>query len=169
MSAIYPGSFDPVTNGHINIARRSAAILGRVVVAVLDNPRKTPLFSVKERVAMLRKVFFNDYNIEIESFSGLLADYAHKKDIHVIIRGLRGPEDLSKELPYSIWNQGLGLTKPVETIYFTAEPSLAHISSSIVKEVANYAYKNNRDDIFLASTIPPEVHAALKEKLQKSG
>ena len=167
MNAIYPGSFDPVTNGHINIARRSAAIMGHLIVAVLDNPHKKPLFSVTERVSMLRAVFSEDNNIQVDVFSGLLVDYARQKEINVIIRGIRGPEDLSKELPYAIWNRQLsaGLAQSVETLYFTAEPSLAHISGSIVKEVAAHIYQGGLDDTIIAPMVPPVVRAALREKL----
>ena len=167
MIAIYPGSFDPVTNGHINIARRAAAIMGHLVVAVLDNPHKKPLFSITERLGMLWDVFSSDSNIEVDAFTGLLVDYAKQKGAQVIIRGIRSPEDLSKELPYAIWNRQLssGLAQSVETLYFTAEPSLAHVSGSIVKEVAAHLYKDGLDDIILAPMVPPAVRAALREKL----
>ena len=170
MSAIYPGSFDPVTNGHINIARRSAGIMGRLVIAVLDNPHKKPLFSVCERVAMLREVFKGDGNIEVDTFSGLLVDYARKKGIQAIIRGIRGPEDLTKELPYAIWNRQLskGLAQSLETLYFTAEPELAHISGSIVREVAAHLYQGGPDDAILTPMVPPAVREALKGKFIKS-
>jgi len=166
MSVIYPGSFDPITNGHINIARRSAGVFGRVVVAVLNNPHKTPLFSVDERVAMLREVFCEDDSIEVDAFSGLLAKYAQEKGIYTIIRGLRGPDDLSKELPYAIWNRQLsnGLAKSLETVYFTAEPGYAHISGSIVKEVAAHIYPGAHDDEIIAQVVPPIVRTALRDK-----
>jgi len=159
MSAIYPGSFDPVTNGHIDIARRGAAIMGRLIVAVLDNPHKTPLFTVQERVDLLRKIFLEDSNIEVEAFSGLLVDYAKKKNIQAIIRGLRGSDDLAKEMPYGIWNRQLS-AEEVETIYLTAAPELAHISGSIVKEVAVY------DVMAIAPMVPPVVLNALNDKLR---
>jgi len=166
MNAIYPGSFDPVTNGHVNIARRSASIFGGLVVAVLDNPHKTPLFSVDERIAMLREVFKSDSNIEVDAFSGLLVKFAHKRDINVIIRGLRGSDDFSKELPYAIWNRQLsvGLAKSLETVYFTAEPKYTHISGSIVKEVAAHVYAGGHDDEIIAQAVPPAVRVALRDK-----
>ena len=166
ISAIYPGSFDPVTNGHVDIARRSAGIMGRLVIAVLDNPHKTPLFTVGERVAMLRETFSEDINIEVESFSGLLADYARKKSIKVIIRGLRSSEDFTKEQPYAIWNHQLsaGLAGSLETVYFTATPELAHISGSIVKEVAAHVYPGGLDDIIITQAVPPIVRTALRDK-----
>ena len=157
MSAIFPGSFDPVTLGHIDIARRSAAIMGRLLIAVLDNPQKSPLFSIHERVAMLDEYFKDDANIEVEAFSGLLVDYAASKGINVIIRGVRGPEDMSKELPYATWNRQISNTN-VETIYLPASPGLSHISSSIVKEVAAYDIKK------IADMVPPAVFAAFRAK-----
>ena len=170
MTAIYPGSFDPATNGHINIARRSVAIMGQLIIAVLDNPHKKPLFSVSERVALLREIFYDDKNIEVDAFSGLLVDYAKKRGVQAIIRGIRGPEDLAKELPYAIWNNKLstGLAQSVETLYFTAEPSLAHISGSIVKEVATHLFKDGRDDTLIAPMVPPQIRAALREKMEGS-
>jgi len=166
MSAIYPGSFDPVTNGHIDIARRSAKVMGRLVVAVLDNPHKNTLFSVSRRVDLLRDVFRDDDNIEVDAFSGLLAEYAQKRGIQAIIRGIRGPEDLVKEMPYAIWNSKLsqGLAHSTETLYFTAIPTLAHISSSIVKEAAAHIYKSRLDDAAIAQAVPLAVRKALKEK-----
>ena len=167
MSAIYPGSFDPVTNGHINIARRAASIMGHLVVAVLDNPDKTPMFSVSERLALLREVFSCDSNIEVDSFTGLLVDYARQRGIRAIIRGIRGPEDLAKELPYATWNRRLsqGLAQSAETLYFTAEPEFVYVSGSIVKEVAAHLYKDGLDDMILSPMVPPAVRAALRVKL----
>ncbi|MCL2360863.1 MAG: pantetheine-phosphate adenylyltransferase [Defluviitaleaceae bacterium] len=166
MSAIYPGSFDPVTYGHIDIARRSAKVFGRIIVAVLDNPDKTPLFDINERMALLREAFSQDTNIEVESFSGLLVDYAQQKGIGTIVRGLRGSEDIAKEMPYAIWNRKLSteLAIPVETVYFTAEPDLAHISSSIVKEVAAFVYPAGMSDTEITQAVPPIVCTALREK-----
>ena len=164
MNAIYPGSFDPVTNGHINIARRSSNVFERVIVAVLRSPNKTPLFSVDERVALLKEVFCEDKNIEVEAFSGLLADYANLKGINTIIRGLRNQDDFAKEQPYAIWNRQLSgdLT---ETLFLPAEPSLSHISGSIIREVAAHLYRGGHEDKILASMVPPTVLAALREKL----
>ena len=163
MNAIYPGSFDPVTNGHINIARRSAAVMGHLIVAVLDNPHKTPMFSVNERLSLLQEVFNRDSNIEVEAFSGLLADFARQKGIRAIVRGVRGPEDLANEQPYAVWNRHLGT---VETLYLSAEPNFAHISGSIVKEVASLLYSSGADDKVIAQMVPPAVRAALREKLK---
>ena len=170
MSAIYPGSFDPVTIGHIDIARRSAKVVGRLIVAVLDNPNKTPLFSLNQRAALLRDAFQNDGNIEVDVFSGLLAEYAQKKGIQLIIRGIRGPEDLAKEMPYATWNSAIakGLAHSAETLYFTAIPTLAHISSGIVKEAAAHIYPAGLDDGAIAQAVPPAVREALKAKFTKN-
>jgi len=165
MNVIFPGSFDPVTNGHINIARRSSNIFTRVIVAVLDNPYKTPLFSVDERVALLKEVFHEDKNIDVEAFSGLLVDYANRKGINNIIRGIRNQDDFTKEQPYAIWNRQLSKNL-TETIYLPAEPSLSHISGSIIREVATHLYNSRHEDKILASMVPPHVLAALGEKLK---
>jgi len=159
MSAIFPGSFDPVTLGHVDIARRAAGIFGSLVVAVLENPSKTPLFSIDERVALLNEVFNEDNNIEVEVFDGLLVDFAKQKGIETIIRGLRTPEDFSREMPYAVWNHRLA---NVETVYLTANPELMHVSSSIVKEVAAHSCPDE-----IARTIPPAVLKALKHKYYK--
>jgi len=166
MSAIYPGSFDPVTNGHIDIAQRSAKVMGHLIIAVLDNPHKKPLFSVNERVDMLRHVFANDNNIEVDAFSGILVNYAQKKGAQVIVRGIRGPEDLAKETHYATWNCQLaeGLAQSLETLYFTAKPMLSHISSGTVKEVAAHIYPCGLDDIIISQVVPPAVRKALKTK-----
>jgi len=165
MNVIYPGSFDPVTNGHINIARRSGNICKKVIVAVLDNPHKAPMFTISERVAMLEDVFRQDENIHVETFSGLLIDYASKKGINAIIRGVRGHADMISEVPYAVWNNQLS-GGGIETLYLPASPSFAHISSSIVREVAAHLYKDGLDDRILASSVPPVVLSALRKKLE---
>ena len=157
MNAIFPGSFDPLTLGHVNIAQRSSAFVDKLVVAVLDNPHKSPLFSTEERVMLLKEFFKEDANIEVEAFSGLLVDYAVKKGINVIIRGVRGPEDLSKELPYAKWNHDIA-SSSIETIYMPTAQDLSHISSSIIKEIAAY------DITKIANTVPHIVYLALKAK-----
>jgi len=163
MPAIYPGSFDPVTHGHIDIARRAAAVMGHLVVAVLDNPRKTPLFSVSQRVGLLREVFSKDSNIEVDSFGGLLVDYAAKKGINTVVRGLRSAEDFAQEQPYAVWNRKLSQLsskETLETLFLVSDPALAHVSGSIVKEV--YLYKPDTNDILLSQMVPAEVIIALR-------
>ena len=133
---IYPGSFDPVTKGHLDIIERSSKIVDRLIVAVLNNNEKTPLFSVDERVNMLREVTKGLENVSIDSFSGLLVDYAKKNQATIIIRGLRAVTDFEYELQMSQTNR---IMYPgVDTIFLTTSLEYAYLSSSIVKEVSRY-------------------------------
>ena len=134
--AIYPGSFDPVTYGHIDIIKRSAEIFDELIVAVLDNKAKSPLFSVEERVKMLEEVTKEFPNVKIESFSGLLIDYAKEKDIHVSIRGLRAITDFDYELQMAQTNRIMA--PGVDTIFLATNLEYAYLSSTTVKEVASY-------------------------------
>lgn len=135
-SAIYPGSFDPITLGHLDIIKRSAGLTDHLIVAVLNNSSKTPLFSVDERVNMLKEVTRDIPNIEIVSFSGLLVDFAKEKNCRVIIRGLRAVTDFEYELAMSQTNR---VANPdIDTIFLNTSLKYAYLSSSIVKEMAMY-------------------------------
>ncbi len=135
-SAIYPGSFDPVTLGHVDIIKRSAGLTDKLIVGVLNNSTKTPLFSVEERVNMLKNVTRKIPNVEVVSFTGLLVDFAKEKDCHVIIRGLRAVTDFEYELAMAQTNR---VANPdVDTIFLTTSLKYAYLSSSIVKEMAQY-------------------------------
>ena len=135
-SAIYPGSFDLVTLGHLDIIKRSAGLTDHLIVAVLNNSSKTPLFSVDERVNMLKEVTRDIPNIEIVSFSGLLVDFAKEKNCRVIIRGLRAVTDFEYELAMSQTNR---VANPnIDTIFLNTSLKYAYSSSSIVKEMAMY-------------------------------
>jgi len=135
-NAIYPGSFDPVTLGHLDIIKRSAGLTDKLFVAVLNNSTKTPLFSVEERVNMLKSVTKELGNVEVVSFSGLLVDFAKEKGCNVIIRGLRAVTDFEYELAMSQTNR---VANPdVDTIFLTTSLKYAYLSSSIVKEMAQY-------------------------------
>jgi len=134
--AIYPGSFDPVTLGHVDIIRRAAKMFDSLTVSVLNNSEKTPLFSVDERVKMLRKVCEDIPNVKIDSFSGLTADYAKKCGTDVIIRGLRAITDFEYELQMAQTNRKILPT--VDTVFLTTSLEYAYLSSSIVREVASY-------------------------------
>ena len=123
--AIYPGSFDPVTYGHIDIIRRAAEMFDDLTVCVLDNKAKTPLFSVDERVKMLRKVSENIPNVHVDSYYGLLMDYARKIDCHISVRGLR---DANRTISGG-W---------LDTIFITSSTEYAYLSSSVVKEIASF-------------------------------
>ncbi len=135
--AIYPGSFDPVTLGHLDIIRRSAKIFDEVIVGILNNPQKSPLFSVEERVKILEEVTSDLPNVKIDSFSGMMADYARKNNVQVSIRGLRGVSDLEYEMQVAQYNTRLS-EGDLETIFLVTSPEYSYISSSGVKEVAGF-------------------------------
>ena len=134
--AIYPGSFDPVTFGHIDMIERSAKIVDELVVAILVNSAKNPLFSVEERVSMLREITGHVPNIKITSFHGLLIDYARKVDASIIVRGLRAVTEFEYELQIAQTNRIVD--DRVDTVFLTTSLEYAYLSSTIVKEVASY-------------------------------
>lgn len=134
--AIYPGSFDPVTFGHIDMIERSAQIVDELVVAVLINSAKNPLFSVQERVSMLEEITGHIPNIRITSFNGLLIDYAREADASIIVRGLRAVTDFEYELQIAQTNRIVN--SRIDTVFLTTSLEYAYLSSTIVKEVASY-------------------------------
>ena len=134
--AVYPGSFDPVTLGHMDIIERTARMMDHVVVGVLQNSSKTPLFSVEERVEMLKKSTSFLDNVEIRAFNGLLVDFVHDCGANVIVRGLRAITDFEYELQLSQTNRVIA--PEVDTIFLTTNLKYSYLSSSIVKEVASY-------------------------------
>ena len=136
-AAIYPGSFDPVTYGHLDIIRRTASIFDELTVSVLNNTQKTPLFSVEERVKILEEATKDLPNVKIDSFSGLLIDYARRKDIHVAIRGLRAITDFEYELQTAQTNTMLSGGE-LDTMFLTTRLEYAYLSSSSVKEIAQF-------------------------------
>ncbi len=156
MVAIYPGSFDPVTKGHLDIIERSSKMVDKLIVAVLNNNSKSPLFSVDERVNMLKEVTKGMENVEIDCFSGLLVDFARKCDASVIIRGLRAVTDFEYELQMSQTNRVMD--KEVDTIFLTTSLEYAYLSSSMVKEVA---FCGGNVDYF----VTPYVAEKIKEKI----
>ena len=136
-AAIYPGSFDPVTYGHMDVIRRAANIFDELTVSVLNNKLKTPLFSVEERVKILQEAVKDIPNVKVESFSGLLVDYARSRDIHVVIRGLRAITDFEYELQNAQTNAKLS-DGALDTIFLTTSLEYAYLSSSSVKEIASF-------------------------------
>jgi pantetheine-phosphate adenylyltransferase len=132
--AIYPGSFDPITNGHINIIERSLLIFDKLIVAVAINASKNPLFALEERVIMIKEATKNNPNIIVDSFDGLLADYVAAKDINVIIRGLRALSDFEYEFQMTFMNRKLN--RNVETIFMMTGLRWFYVNSRIIKEVA---------------------------------
>lgn len=134
--AVYPGSFDPVTNGHLDIIKRASRIFDKVYVAVLTNSAKRPLFSVDERMDMIRQQTAGFGNVEAGSFSGLLVDYLAQVDANVIIKGLRAVSDFEYEFQMALMNHKL--KREVETLFMMTSARYQYLSSSIVKEVARY-------------------------------
>lgn len=132
--AIYPGSFDPVTFGHLDIIKRSASIVDELIVGVLNNGKKNPLFSVEQRVKMLQEVTGEYSNVKISSFDGLLIDFANQEGANVIVRGLRAITDFEYELQMSQTNHIMD--PKIDTIFFTTSIEYAYLSSSTVKEIA---------------------------------
>jgi pantetheine-phosphate adenylyltransferase len=131
--AIYPGSFDPLTNGHVDIIQRGSRLFSRIVVGVLINLEKAPLFTVPERVAIAREVFRGWNNVEVDTFDGLLVDYARSKHAGVIVRGLRAVSDFEYELQMALMNRRL--SPEVETVFMMPAEPYTYLSSRLVKEV----------------------------------
>ena len=136
-AAIYPGSFDPVTYGHLDVIRRAAEIFDELTVSVLNNKLKTPLFSVEERVKILQEAVKDIPNVKVESFSGLLVDYAKSRNVHVVIRGLRAITDFEYELQNAQTNAKLS-NGALDTVFLTTSLEYAYFSSSSVKEIASF-------------------------------
>jgi pantetheine-phosphate adenylyltransferase len=152
--ALCPGSFDPVTNGHLDIIGRACKLYDEVVVAVLINPTKSGLFSVPERMELLREATGNFGNVIVESFGGLLVDFCRQRDIAVIVKGLRAVSDFDYELQMAQMNHSLA---GIETLFMTTNPEFSFLSSSLVKEVAKYG-----GDV--SGLVPENVLQGLKSK-----
>ena len=159
MRAIYPGSFDPVTNGHLDIIRRAAAISDELIVGVLNNKAKTPLFSVEERVKMVCEVTGDMKNVKIVPFEGLLIDFAQQMDAKVIVRGLRAITDFEYELQMSQTNRKL--SPDVETLFMTTGLEYSYLSSTTVKEVASFGGDISQ---FVPEFVAEQVTEKMKEK-----
>ncbi|HIZ78703.1 MAG TPA: pantetheine-phosphate adenylyltransferase [Candidatus Lachnoclostridium stercorigallinarum] len=156
-SAIYPGSFDPVTLGHLDIIERTAQVMDRVIVGVLNNRKKTPLFSVEERVNMLKSVTSHLPNVEVKSFDGLTIDFARENGAKVIVRGLRAITDFEYELQLSQTNRVIA--PEIDTLFLTTSLKYSYLSSSMVKEIAVYG-----GDI--SAFLPPEIAGLVREKVK---
>ena len=154
-TALCPGSFDPPTNGHIDVVERTARYFDKIVVAVIANPSKDPLFTVDERVELLRDALTHVDNVEVTSFDGLLVDFARDLDIHVVVKGLRAVSDFEYELQMAQMNSSL--YPEMDTVFVTAKPSWAFLSSSLVKEVARYGGA-------IEGLVPPGVSKALEDR-----
>lgn len=156
--AMYPGSFDPVTNGHLDIIKRSSRMFDKVIVAVLVNSAKTPLFTVEERVAMLRESCKNIPNVEIDSFNGLTVTFAKQKGATVMVRGLRAVTDFENEIQLAHTN--FAMMPEIETVFLATAIKWSYLSSTIVKEAAYYG-----SDI--SKFVTPNVEKAVNEKYAK--
>ena len=134
--AVYPGSFDPITNGHLDIIKRAARIFDKLYVSILVNSSKTPAFDLEERIAMIKKVTEQYDNVVVDSFSGLLVNYLKEKDADVIVRGLRAVSDFEYEFQMALMNHKL--EKNIETLFMMTSGKYSYLSSSIVKEIARH-------------------------------
>ena len=150
---IYPGSFDPVTLGHIDVIKRASALVDHLIIGVLKNSSKTPLFSAEERVELLRRTTQDIPNIEIESYDGLLVDFADTKNADVIVRGLRAVTDFEYELQLAQTNRKLN--PKVDTVFLATSVEYAYLSSSIVREIARY---NGNIEKFVPENIIEDVY-----------
>ncbi len=155
LTALCPGTFDPVTNGHLDIIDRAGRHFDRVVVGVLENPGKEPLFGVEERVSMLKEATADLPGVEIDSFSGLLVEFAKRRNVSVIVKGLRAVTDFEYEIQMAQMNHRLA---GVETFFMTTSPIWSYLSSSLVKEVARFG-----GDV--EGLVPASVKDRLMEKL----
>jgi pantetheine-phosphate adenylyltransferase len=157
--AIYPGSFDPVTNGHLDVIKRASRIFDHVIVAVADNTSKEALLSIKERVGLLREVTKSIKNVTVETFDVLVIEYARKKKINVIIRGLRMTSDFDYEFQIALTNRRLA--EDIETVFLMPSEHVSFVSSSLLKEIAGL----NAD---ISSFVPSIVERKLKEQVKRS-
>ncbi len=154
--AVYPGSFDPLTNGHVDIILRGARLFDRIVVAILVNAEKAPLFTMDERVDIIRAVFRDQPNVEVDTFNGLLVDYVAKRNAQVIVRGLRAVSDFEYEFQMALMNQRLN--DRIQTIFMTPAEQYTYISSRLIKEVFALGGR-------VHGLVPDMVEARLREKV----
>ena len=157
-TAMYPGSFDPVTRGHLDIIKRSSKMFDRLIVAVLNNSAKTPLFTLEERVQMLKECCADFPNVEVMGFDGLTVNFAKKNHATVMVRGLRAVTDFEDEIQLAHTNQAL--MPGIETVFLATSIKWSYLSSTIVREAAHY-----RHDV--SKFVTPNVEAALKKKIEE--
>jgi len=157
-TAIYPGSFDPLTNGHVAIIQRGLKVFDRLVVAVANNPAKNPMFTVVERKAMISEALGEDPRVEVDSFDALLVDYARRKGVHTVLRGLRAVSDFEYE--FQIANMNRHLLPDVETVFVMTGEDYFFVSARLVREVATFG-----GDV--SAFVPVNVLEALRKKLKR--
>ena len=154
--AVYPGSFDPITNGHLDLIERGSKIFDELIVAVLRNPEKDPLFTVEERMEMLREAAHHCPNVSVDSFHGLLVDYAVRKQVRVILRGIRAISDFENEMTMALMNRKLD--QNLETVFMMPAVSYSFLSSRLVREIVRFG-----GDV--RGLVPPLVEARLRAKV----
>jgi len=154
--AVYPGSFDPITNGHLDIINRALEFVDELIIAILVNPEKTPLLSVKERIALIEKVIPRRETIQIDQFDGLLVNYVKQKGAQIILRGLRAVSDFDYEFQMALMNRRL--EPQIETIFLVPAEQYTYVSSRLVKEIAGLGGS-------VTGLVPPEVEKKIKQKL----
>jgi pantetheine-phosphate adenylyltransferase len=154
--AVYPGSFDPITNGHLDLIERGSKIFDELIVAVLRNPEKDPLFTVEERLEMLREASQHCPNVSVDSFHGLLVDYAVRKQVRVILRGIRAISDFENEMTMALMNRKLD--QNLETVFMMPAVSYSFLSSRLVREIVRFG-----GDV--RGLVPPLVEARLRAKV----
>ena len=159
--AIYPGSFDPITSGHLNIIRRAAKIFDKLIVCVMVNAGKNPMFTLEERVDLIRRVTLDMENVEVDSSSELLAEYAKRRGSCVIVKGLRAGSDFENEFQMALINHKIN--PHLDTMFLTAESQYMYLSSSTVKELGNYNVDLSE---FLPQQIIPDFKKRILEKRQ---
>jgi pantetheine-phosphate adenylyltransferase len=155
-TAVYPGTFDPITNGHLDIIERGSRLFDRVVIAILSNVEKAPLFTLEERVSLIKDSVSSLRNVSVETFSGLLVDYVHSRGAHVIVRGLRAISDFEYEFQMALMNRRLD--PEVETVFMMPAEAYSYLSSRLVKEVASLG-----GDV--SGLVPPPVARAISRRL----
>ena len=153
--AIYPGTFDPITNGHLSVIKRALKIFDRVIVAILKNPQKQPLFSLRERIYMIKEAVKGLKNVEVDHFDGLLVDYVASKKTNIIIKGLRAMSDFEYEFQMALMNRKLN--REIQSVFLMTDYKWFYISSTIIKEAARFG-----GDI--RGLVPQVVHEMLREK-----
>lgn len=157
-AAIYPGSFDPMTNGHLSLIQRGLRMFDQLIVAIAVNPKKTPLFTVEERVRLIEEAVEGDPRVEVDHFDGLLVHYAAKRGIKVVLRGLRAVSDFEYE--FQLANMNRKLSSDVETVFMMTGEDYFYVSSNLVREVASFGGN-------VEGMVPPNVLAALQAKHQR--
>jgi len=157
-TAVYPGFFDPITNGHLSIVSRGLEIFDKLIIAILNNPKKVPLFSIEERIDMIEKAVHQNSKIEVDTFDGLLVDYAVHKNSNVVLRGLRALSDFEYEFQMALMNRKLN--RDVQSIFLMTDYKWFYISSTIIKEAASFG-----GDV--SGLVPEIVNQNLKEKFKK--